>query len=230
MKVEVLEFVEGARRANGVAVIIDVFRAFSVGCYAFDSGAARVIACAGVDDAFQLKQKYKNSVLVGERDERKIEGFDFGNSPTEILKTDLSGKTVIHTTTAGTNGLVNAVNADIVLTGSIINAGAVISYIKAIDPEHVSLVAMGYRASQSAEEDLLCAEMIKAGLTGNRIITEMEVSHLQYTSGKRFFNPDNIAFSPPTDFFLCTMINRFNFVLKAETRFDRNIDLRKIDI
>ena len=55
MKVEILEFVEGAKRAKGVAVIIDVFRAFSVGCYAFDSGATGIIATAGVDDAFQLK-------------------------------------------------------------------------------------------------------------------------------------------------------------------------------
>ena len=114
MKVEILEFVEGARKAKGVAVIIDVFRAFSVGCYAFDAGAVRIIATAGVEDAFQLKKKYKNSVLVGERDERRIEGFDFGNSPTEIIKADLDGKTVIHTTTAGTQGLINAMNADLV--------------------------------------------------------------------------------------------------------------------
>jgi 2-phosphosulfolactate phosphatase len=230
MKIEILEFLDGAKKAKGVAVIIDVFRAFSVGCYAFDAGAAGIIAVAEVEDAFQLRQKYKNSVLVGERDERKIEGFNFGNSPTEIIKTDLHGKTVIHTTTAGTNGLVNAVNAKVVLTGSIVNTGAIIRYIKAINPEHVSLVAMGYRATLSAEEDLLCAEMIEAGLVGNKIIPEKKISDLQYTSGKRFFNPENIGFSPPTDFFLCTMINRFNFVLKAETRFDGFIDLRKIDL
>lgn len=230
MKVEILEFVKGAQKAKGVAVIIDVFRAFSVGCYAFDAGAVRIIATAGVDDAFQLKKKYINSVLVGEREEKKIEGFDFGNSPTEIIKTDLHGKTVIHTTTAGTNGLVNAVNADVVITGSIVNAGAIVRYIKALNPEHVSLVAMGYRATLSADEDLLCAEMIAAGLNDRSNIYEKRISDLQNTSGKRFFNPDNIDFSPPTDFFLCTMRNRFNFVLKAETRFDSNVDLMKLDI
>jgi len=230
MKVEILEFVKGARNAKGVAVIIDVFRAFSVACYAFDAGAVRIIATAGVDDAFQLKKKYINSFLVGEREEKKIEGFDFGNSPTEIIKTDLHGKTVIHTTTAGTNGLVNAVNADVVITGSIVNAGAIVRYIKALNPEHVSLVAMGYRATLSADEDLLCADMIAAGLNDKSNISEKRISDLQNTTGKRFFNPDNIDFSPPTDFFLCTMIDRFNFVLKAETRFDGNIDLMKLDI
>jgi 2-phosphosulfolactate phosphatase len=230
MEVEILEFVEGARIAKGVAVIIDVFRAFSVACYAFDAGAVRIIATAGVDDAFKLKKKYINSVLVGERDEHRIEGFDFGNSPTEIIKTDLHGKTVIHTTTAGTKGLVNAVNAEALITGSFVNAGAIVRYIRAVNPEYVSLVAMGYRATMSAEEDLLCAELIANDLKDRTMISEKRISDLQNTSGKRFFDPDNIDFSPPTDFFLCTMRNRFNFVLKAVTRLDGNIDLMRVDI
>jgi 2-phosphosulfolactate phosphatase len=230
MKIDILEFVEGARKAKGVAVIIDVFRAFSVGCYVYDAGAVRIVATDNVDEAFQLKREYKNSVLVGEREEKKIVGFDFGNSPTEILTADLSGKTVIHTTTAGTKGIVNAVNADIVLTGSFVNAGAIVRYIKAVDPENVSLVPMGYRACISAEEDLLCAELIADGLNEYNSIYEKRISDLQYTSGKRFFNPDNFSFSPPSDFFLCTIKDRFNFILKAETRPDGNIDLRKIDI
>jgi len=230
MKVEILEFVEGARHAQGVTVIIDVFRAFSVACYVADAGAARIIATAEVSEAFLLKKKYKNSVLVGERDEKKIEGFDFGNSPTEIIKADLTGKTVIHTTTAGTQGLINATNTDAVLTGSFVNAGAVIKYIRSVNPDHVSLVAMGYRAIYSAEEDLMCAEMIALELKNEKFNPQTRIADLQDSSGKRFFNPVNIDFSPPTDFFLCTMVNRFDFVLKATRRFDGNIDLMKIDL
>jgi 2-phosphosulfolactate phosphatase len=230
MKVEILEFVDGARNAKGVTVIIDVFRAFSVACYAFDAGAARIIATSEVSEAFQLKKRYRNSVLVGERDEKKIEGFDFGNSPTELIKEDLSGKTVIHTTTAGTKGLINAINADAVLTGSLVNSGAIVKYIKSINPDYVSLVAMGYRAINSAEEDLLCAEIIAAELKNEHFNTEARIADLQNTSGNRFFNSVNIDFSPPTDFFLCTMINKFDFVLKATRRFDGNVDLMKIDV
>jgi phosphosulfolactate phosphohydrolase-like enzyme len=43
MKIEILEFVEGAQRAEGVTVIIDVFRAFSVACYIFDAGAVKLL-------------------------------------------------------------------------------------------------------------------------------------------------------------------------------------------
>jgi 2-phosphosulfolactate phosphatase len=230
MKVEILEFAEGARNAKGIAVIIDVFRAFSVACYAFDSGAVRIIATSEVSEAFKLGKNYKNSVLVGERDERKIEGFDFGNSPTEIIKADLSGKTVIQTTTAGTRGLINATQADAVLTGSMVNAGAIVRYIKTINPEHVSLVAMGYRATESAAEDLMCAEMIASELNDKEFVSGNRITDLQNSSGKRFFDPANIDFSPPTDFFLCTMVNRFDFILKATRRFDNNIDLMKIKL
>jgi 2-phosphosulfolactate phosphatase len=230
MKVEILEFIEGARNAKGVTVIIDVFRAFSVACYAIDAGAVRIIATSEVSEAFELKKKYKNSVLVGEREEKKIEGFDFGNSPTEIIRADLSGRTVIHTTTAGTQGLISAINADSILTGSFVNAGAIVRYLKSIDPDRVSLVAMGYRAANSAEEDLMCAEMIASELKNERFISESRIANLQNTSGKRFFNPCNIDFSPPTDFFLCTMINKFDFVLKASRRFDGNVDLMKINV
>jgi 2-phosphosulfolactate phosphatase len=209
MKIEILEFVEGARKAKGITVIIDVFRAFSVGCYLFDAGAVRVIATAGVEDAFNLKKQYDNSILVGERDEKKIEGFDLGNSPTEVHKTDFRGKTVIHTTTAGTQGLINAVNADVVITGSLVNAGAVVKYIKALNPEHVSLVAMGYRATISAEEDLLCAELIAARLNNKSVGFEKRIALLRNSSGARFFNPQNIDYSPPTDFFLCTISSNF---------------------
>lgn len=230
MKVDILEFVEGARNAKGVAVIIDVFRAFSVACYAYDAGAVRIIATSEVSEAIRLKSEYKNSVLVGERDEKKIEGFDFGNSPTEIIKADLTGITVIHTTTAGTQGLINALNAETILTGSFVNAGAIIRYIKFLNPEIVSLVAMGYRATISAEEDRLCAEMISAGLTNKDYVSDDRVAGLRNSSGKRFFNPGNIEFSPPTDFFLCTMVNKFDFVLSATRRPDGNINLMKIEI
>jgi 2-phosphosulfolactate phosphatase len=230
MKIEIMEFIAGAERATGVAVIIDVFRAFSTACYAYDSGVARLIVTDDIKKAFILKKEYHNSVLVGERYEKKIEGFDFGNSPTELLKTDLSGKIVIQTTTAGTRGLISAMNADIILAGSLVNVGAIIRYIRNLNPEKVSLVPMGYRAIISAEEDLLCAEILEAGLTGSEKTYQDQIKKLRFGSGARFFLPENINYSPPTDFFLCTIINRFDFILRAERRYDDNIDLVRIDI
>ncbi|MBN2666298.1 MAG: 2-phosphosulfolactate phosphatase [Bacteroidales bacterium] len=229
MQIVISEFREGARQARGLTVIIDVFRAFSVACYAVDSGASRIIATGDPDEAFRVKERYPNSLMVGERNETKIAGFDFCNSPTEIIKCDLSGKTLIHTTTAGTVGLVSAVNADLIITGSLVNASAVARFIAEKKPGHVSLVAMGFRATISAEEDLLCAEYIKSKLEGREGNFDDRIAGLRHTAGQRFFNPENNDFSPPTDFFLCTMTDRFDFVLKAERRNDGNIDLRRTD-
>ncbi len=230
MEIEILEFVDGAKKARGLTVIIDVFRAFSVECYAFDSGAARVIATAGADEAFELKKQYSNAVLAGERNEKKIKGFDFGNSPTEIIKADLHGKIFIHTTTAGTQGLVNAAPANQVITGSLVNSNAIARYIHHINPDIVSLVAMGYRAEQSAGEDLFCAELISDYINGTVPDVKSRIESLREHEGKRFFMPENIDFSPPSDFFLCTMVDKFNFILKAERRPDGNVELIRVDI
>jgi 2-phosphosulfolactate phosphatase len=230
MDIDILEFVEGAKRATGLTVVIDVFRAFSVACYAYDAGASRVIATSSVDDAVNLAKKYRNAVLAGERNESKIAGFDLGNSPTEILQSNLAGVTFIHTTTAGTQGLVNAVNSSPVITGSLVNAEAVVKYIKSVNPEKVSLVAMGYRTNESAEEDLLCARLIESRLKDERKNFSEQINSLRDTSGKRFFDPRNLEFSPPTDYFLCTITDRFNFVLQGNRRPDGNIDLLKTDL
>jgi 2-phosphosulfolactate phosphatase len=230
MKIKIAEFVEGAREASGIVVIIDVFRAFSTACYAYDSGASRVIATSEPEEAFRMGKLYRKVVLAGERNEKKIPGFDLGNSPTEFIRQDLSGTTVILTTTAGTNGLVNATKAGMVLGCSLVNAEATARYIKSHDPSNVSLVAMGYRATISADEDLLCAELVKAWLQDKNPDYSERLNRLREGSGSRFFDPANLDFSPPTDYFLCTMVNRFDFVLKGEKRPDGNIDLIKIGL
>ena len=230
MDIEIVEFEEGARKAKGLAVIIDVFRAFTVECFAADAGAAQIIATSEVEEAFRLRNIYPDSILVGERNEKKIPGFDLGNSPTEILKAGIAGITVIHTTTAGTRGLMNAGNAEHVISGSFVNAEAVVRFIQFMKPEQVFLVAMGYRATVSAEEDILCAELIKRKLTGSSEISDKQILDLRYSSGKRFFLKENLDFSPPTDFFLCTMRNRFDFVLKALKRPDGNIAMIRTEI
>jgi hypothetical protein len=89
---------------------------------------------------------------------------------------------------------------------------------------------MGYRATVSAEEDLLCAEIIAAGLTGVDLQVKEKIAELRYSSGKRFFVPENSDFSPPEDFFLCTDADRFSFVLKAGKAIDGCIILEKTEV
>ena len=112
MKIEILQLIEGARVAKGLVVIIDVFRAFSTACYAFHKGVHTIIPVGDIERAYQLKENNPDYVLVGERDEKRPPGFDFGNSPTHINEAVLQGKTMVHTTSSGTQGIANAANAN----------------------------------------------------------------------------------------------------------------------
>ena len=81
MKISILHLLEGARKSEGLTVIIDVFRAFSTECYIFDKGADRILPVGDVEQARVLHNEHPDYILVGERQEQKIEGFHFGNSP-----------------------------------------------------------------------------------------------------------------------------------------------------
>ena len=228
MEIRILHLLEGAKMAEGLTVVIDVFRAFSLACYMADKGAAEIIPVSDINKAYDLKGQIPNSILVGERNERVPEGFDFGNSPTHILHENIEGKIIIHTTSAGTQGLVNATKASERITGSFVNAPAIVSYIKAKNPGIVSLVCMGYSMKYPTEEDTFCAEYIKQCLQGETPNTAEMIETIKNTSAQRLFNPANQEFSPSSDFYFCTQIGKFNFVLKAE-EIDGLLKLRKIE-
>jgi 2-phosphosulfolactate phosphatase len=111
MNVTLSDFVSGARAARGVAIVIDVFRACSVVAHALARGATRVVPVAEVTDARELKRRHPDWLLIGERHARKLPGFDAGNSPTELASLELRGRTIVHTTHAGTQGLTAAASA-----------------------------------------------------------------------------------------------------------------------
>lgn len=215
MQIDILHLVEGARHSRGLTVIIDVFRAFSLACYLFDRGIDKSIPVGRAEQAFRIKEQHPDFILVGERNNRMIPGFDFGNSPFQTKNFDFRGKTVVHTSSAGTQGIINATAADEVITGSFVNAEAVIRYVRSRDPEVVSLVCMGYAAKHPVEEDTFCAEYICSGLKGESYDFQAAVETIRKTSGRRFFEAANQEFSPKEDFFYCTNLNAFNFVLQA---------------
>ncbi len=216
MNVEILHLIEGAKQAVGLTVIIDVFRAFSTACYVVRNGARQIIPVGDVDLAYQLKEENPNYVLMGERKGKKLPGFDYGNSPTDIQTVDFSGKTVIQTTSAGTQGFANATDADELITGSFVNAEAIVSYIKKKSPEKVSLVCMGTWAVRLADEDTLCAEYIAGRLNNQKLDKKDIYTQLKDSKTARIFFDPTVKWAPEKDFDLCLNIGLCDFVLKAE--------------
>ena len=228
MVINILHFVEGAREARGLTVVIDVFRAFSLACYVMNKGAATIIPVGDIDIALRLRKNISNSVLMGERKEKKPEGFDYGNSPYAIMNADLQGKTVIHTTSSGTQGLTSASLAAEIITGSFVNVNAIYRYILQRNPEVVSLVCMGYRSYEPTDEDSLLAEYLSNLIGGKENNYPAMVEQMKNGSGKRFFDPQNRPHAPTEDFYLCTDLDRFGFVLRAEPWKDGLLCLKKI--
>jgi len=216
-KVNILHLIEGAKQAEGLTVIIDVFRAFSLECYLYDMGVKVIRPIGTIDEAFHLKNAIADSVLIGERNGKKCEGFDYGNSPSTVLPEAVKGKTIIHTTSAGTQGIVNAKGASEIITGSLINAKAVAEYIMDKQPETVSLVCMGNNGVRPAAEDELCAEYIKSILEGKELKDiDKRVTDLQYHGGEHFFDEARQDVFPKEDFWMCIKYNKFPFVIRIE--------------
>ncbi|MBQ2866059.1 MAG: 2-phosphosulfolactate phosphatase [Clostridia bacterium] len=216
MNIEILQLIEGARQAKGLAVIIDVFRAFTVECYIARNGAERIYAVGDKEIAYSYKREHPDCLLIGEREGVKLPGFDFGNSPSDVEKFDFCGKTAVHTTSAGTQGVDNAINADEIITGSLCNARAVAEYIRRGNYRQVSLVCMGLGGKKPTQEDTLCAEYIKSLLEGTDIDLQNRMYELRYTSGAKFFDKEKQHIFPEADFHLCCSPDLFSFVLRAE--------------
>jgi 2-phosphosulfolactate phosphatase len=215
MEIRILQLVAGAKEASGLTVVIDVFRAFTTACFVSANGAERIVPLANLEQAYRLKKANPDWVLMGERHGAAPPGFDFGNSPAQIEHIDFTGKTVLHTTSAGTQGIANAVHADEIITGAFVNAAAVVAYIRQKNPPAVSLVCMGEEAREPSDEDTLCAEFIRSSLLGQPPAFEPIRQHLRsYHTGAKFFDPSK-SWAPERDFDLCLSLNRFDFVLRA---------------
>ncbi len=230
MKVKILHLIDGSKQAKGLTVIIDVFRAFSVACYAFGNGADKIIPLDNIDISYNLKKENPHFLLIGERDGKKPPGFDYGNSPTQIENVDFTNKTIIQTTSSGTQGITNATNANEIITGGFVNVQAIIDYIKKQNPEEVSLVAMGSSGIRIADEDALCAEYIKNALENKTNDFSKIIKHLkEYKNARKFFDTTK-DWAPEKDFDLCLSLNKFNFVLKVEPYNKNQVFFRKIEM
>lgn len=217
MNVEVYHLIDGAKQADGLAVIIDVFRAFSMECWLYALGAEEIRPVGSVEDTFAWRKKDPDCILVGERQGKKIEGCDLGNSPSSIEPEKIRGKRIIHTTSAGTQGITNATRAEEILTGSFVNAKTIAKYIQEKAPEKVSLVCMGKGGTEPAEEDELCAVYLQSLLEGHEMPDiEGKLRALAHEGGKHFFDPALQDVFPEKDFWMCIDLNRFDFVLSIE--------------
>ena len=215
MEIVVDSLLEGARRARGVVVIIDVFRAYTTAAVALARGAEKIILVAEVDEALALRSDGVGDLCVGEVGGMRPEGFDFNNSPSQISCVDLDGKTIIQSTRAGTVGMTAADGADRLYGGSLVVASATVEAVRRIDPALVTIVAMGSEGRIRTDEDEQCALFLRNLLQG--VIPDHESVRSLVLAGseaRKYGNPATPHF-PAEDRDMAVTIDAHDFAIKV---------------
>lgn len=208
--------------ASDVVVVIDVCRAFTTAAYAFGQGAERMILTGTVEEALRLRAQFPGALLTGESEGMPIPEFDFWNSPVQISRAALSGRTLIQRTSAGTQGVVRSVGARHLLVASFAVAAATVRAIRRRTPRCVTFVVTGRHPKDSryGEEDYACGAYMASLLRGESPHVRdfltwkpgwLDVHRLEEIpeqQSRRFLD----------DLELCIQPDRFNFALPVTRR------------
>ena len=233
LKVKTRWFAKGAKDAvkdEDVMIVVDTLRCSSVITTALESGASAIYPVASVEEAFRIKRsgQYNRPLLVGEINGIMVEGFDAGNSPTELLKLNLNGRSMVIRTSAGSQILAaitkldNNVEAAI---GCILNARAVADWAYnygSKENKDISIICCGYQAKIFTLDDLIGAGAIireipltveqEAGARGACSAFERAASSLSAAlnnskSGRRLREIGQVQ-----DIAFCSQFNKYNTV------------------
>ena len=112
-------------------IVIDVLRATTVIVTALENGAREVIPVSSVDFAMKVSGNAfgGQTLLGGERNTNKIEGFSLGNSPSEYSNEMVFGKSIILYTSNGSKAIVKAKFSENLFICSFKNLNAVAKHL-----------------------------------------------------------------------------------------------------
>lgn len=144
-------------------VVTDILRATTTITVALGNGASSVTPVLTPADAFHFANQAPNTIIGGEREGIKVNGFDLGNSPREYTKSVVAGRPVVLTTTNGTRTLHACQSAGSVLVGCFLNLKSVVDYLKRVTGE-VMIACSGREGSFCLEDAVFagaCAYALK---------------------------------------------------------------------
>ena len=157
-----------------IVVVIDVLRATTAICVAFEYGIKSIIPVPTLEDALEYKKK---GFLVGaERKGQIVEGFDFGNSPYSYMKDEFKGKDVVLTTTNGTKSIAAAKDADTLVIGALVNVDVLTTWLIKQNKNTLCLCS-GWQDKFNLE-DTICAGAISEALINTGNFTSIEDSSI----------------------------------------------------
>jgi 2-phosphosulfolactate phosphatase len=174
--------------SDRTVIVIDVLRATSVIVHAMAQGAAEIIPVTTVEEAFRLAKRFPpgTTLLGGEKDTQKIEGFDLSNSPKEYVAEKVKGKRLILRTTNGTQAFRLVSSGGEVVIGSFFNITALVERCLALGRD-IFIFPSGDEGHFSLE-DTVCGGMIIDRLLkkGKWPVVLTDAAHVSHFLFKRF--------------------------------------------
>ena len=152
---------------KSIVVVVDVLRATSSMCIAFEQGVEKMIPVSTVEEALEYRNNGLDYILAAERNGAPVKSFDFGNSPQVYLDMDVKGRTVVMTTTNGTKSISIAKKDHDVAIGSLLNLDAIAKWLIAQDRDVIVFCA-GWKNKFNLEDTLfagaLSEQLVASGL------------------------------------------------------------------
>ncbi|MCU0472280.1 MAG: 2-phosphosulfolactate phosphatase [Bacteroidales bacterium] len=158
---------ENDQHAGSVVVIIDILRASSSICTAFENGALSLIPVSEVSEAKEYKNK--GYLVAAERDGYVLDFADFGNSPFNFTRERVEGRTIVYSTTNGTSIINLASSAGTVVIGSFLNITALSDWLIS-GGKDIVLFCAGWK-NRFNLEDTICAGAIAERLMKSNLFT-----------------------------------------------------------
>lgn len=140
-----------------IVVVIDILRATSSICVAFDNGVKRIKPVMTPEESKSYKKE--GFLCAAERNGEVVKGFDIGNSPFSYMGENMNNASIALTTTNGTRAIELSKEADAVVIGSFLNLDYLCSWIKDQNKD-VLLLCAGWKDKVNLEDTLFAGAMI----------------------------------------------------------------------
>jgi 2-phosphosulfolactate phosphatase len=203
---------------TGAVVVVDVIRAFTTAAYAFGAGAASIRLVDTVEDALIFKSQHPGVLAMGEDRGRRPQGFDFPNSPAMLSRADLTGRTLVQRTSAGTRGAVAARHADRLWASSLVCATATARAVNDAGLDELTYVITGRfedRPELTGADDVLAADTIDRIRMGESVDAKAVAAALLSTEEAT----RTLALGPehcdPADIDLAAQLDVFDFAMEV---------------
>ncbi|MES2309528.1 MAG: 2-phosphosulfolactate phosphatase [Verrucomicrobiota bacterium] len=193
-----------------LAVVIDVLRATSTLVTALAGGVREIYPLQALSAALSHQQTSPRVKLAGEQGGRKIEGFDFGNSPLEFISTDRLDFDLAMLTTNGTRAFAATHSAEQVIAASFLNHDTVVEKVLHW-PGSVVYFCAGTGDDFSLEDAIVAGSFLEKTEPNHPLaalyrFTRRDLTHV-FQQTKNGANLVKIGMASDIDF--CLQLNRY---------------------